>query len=155
MNSINPNAKLTENPIEAMNMIGSLRHRTVDVNVDEDFTITLRSLGAKDETETFVECMNYWGQAFLYKHKIETISRAIVAINEKPLVGVSVEEKKNLIGNWHQGLIDELYYEYAKLIGDIDNFLEKMSVVAETNAVGSQEAAKQKETLNSNTSKID
>ena len=157
-------AKMMEDPFEAMHSISELRHRTADIDIGDGMIVTLRSLGAKDETDSFVECMNYWGQAFLYKHKIETLARSIHAVNGQPLHGTEekaedrkkvIEEKRNILGKWHQEVIDDLYVEYARLSGNIDEYLDKMAVTAETNAAGIQEAQKQREIMNTDATKID
>lgn len=161
---MNADVKLMEDPFEAMQAVSELRHRTNDVDIGDGFVVTLRSLGAKDETESFVECMNFWGQAFLYKHKIEVLARSIHAVNNQPFHGPDVspeekkkviEEKKKIIGAWHQGVIDDLYVEYARLSGNIDEYLDKMAVVAETNAAGVQEALKQREVMNTDSPNLE
>jgi len=158
---MNEDAKMIEDPFEAMHAVSELRHRTVDVDIDDGMIVTLRSLGAKDETDTFVECMNFWGQAFLYKHKIETLARSITAINGN-YFQISDDEKKDMIdakkeilGSWHQDIIDELYSEYAGLTGRIDEYLEKMAVSAETNAAGYKDAKEKRELLNVDSNKLD
>lgn len=148
--------RMIEDPFEAMSEISNLKHRTTDVDVGDGHTVTIRSLGAKDETDTFIECMNYWGQAFLYKHKLETLARAITAIDGQSLpeeIDIAkkkklIEKKKEIIGKWHQEVIDDLYTEFAKLTSNLDAFLNKISLTSETNVTGIQEAEKQKNVLN-------
>lgn len=136
--------KKFEDPIEALKAISELRKRTVDVQVD-DFKITLRTLGAKEETETFIDCMRLNGQAFLYQHKIETISRAVVKINEVSIANVDFDIKKEVIGNWNQSLVDELYAKYAELIGSVDAFFEKMKMTSQTNVINNEKEIEKKE----------
>jgi hypothetical protein len=106
----------------------------------DDHTITVRTLGAKDETDTFVECMSLWGQAMIYRHKIETLCRAITHIDSISLEKVDTTEKKIIIESWSQQVVDDLYIEYAKLLGITDEFFEKIRMTAETNVVGFKEA---------------
>lgn len=131
--------KKFDDPLLALTAIAELRFRTKEVPLDEH-VITIRTLGAKDETDTFVECMSLWGQAMIYKHKIETLCRAITHIDSLSLEKISVMEKKIIIETWSQEIIDELYTEYAKLLGVTDDFFEKIKMTAETNIIGFKEA---------------
>jgi hypothetical protein len=146
--------------VEAMQAISEIGQRSKEIPLDDknEFKVNIRSLGAQDETDSFVECMNYWGQAFLYKHKIETLIRAITHVNELPIDDVSFSTKRVLIGSWSQTLVDELYMEYAKLIGSVDEFLDKIKLTAQTNVVGVRDSEKKQETekeLDSNEEKKD
>jgi hypothetical protein len=134
--------------VEAMMAISDIGRRSNEIHLDEknEFKVKIRSLGAQDETDSFVDCMNYWGQAFLYKHKIETLVRAITHVNELPIEDVSFSTKRTLIGSWSQVLVDQLYMEYAKLIGSVDDFLEKIKLTAQTNVVGVRDSEKKQET---------
>jgi len=127
---------------DAMKAIAVIDVRTLVITLNDDFKITIQSLGAKDETDTFVECMNYWGQAFLYRHKIETISRAIIKVNDQSVEDLALDTKKELIGRWSQTLVDRIYTEYAGLIGSVDAFIDKIKLTAQTNVVGVREAEK-------------
>ncbi len=131
--------KKFDDPITAMQAVAELRHRTKIVELD-NFKVTLRTLGTKDETDTFINCMHLWGQAFIYKHKIETLIFAIVQINGMSLDGVNEESKRAVIEKWSQDIVDELYLEYAKMIGSLDNYLQKIQLTAETNVVGAKDA---------------
>ncbi|MDO8640286.1 MAG: hypothetical protein Q7R33_01980 [Nitrosarchaeum sp.] len=131
--------KKFDDPLAAMNAVSDLKQRTKIVELDDNFKVTVRTLGAKDETDTFIECMNLWGQAFLYKHKLETLCRSIIDINGVSIQAVDIVLKRDIMGKWSQEVIDELYIEYARLIGNIDAFLEKMKLTAETNVVGAKE----------------
>lgn len=161
--NLDSNTRMIEDPFEALSEVSNIRHRTTEVDIGDGHIVTVRSLGAKDETDTFIECMNYWGQAFLYKHKLETLARAIVAVDGQTFAEEMditkkkkmLDRKKEIIGKWHQEIIDELYVEYAKLIGNIDAFLDKMSLTAETNAAGIQDAEKQRKVMNEKPVKLD
>jgi len=135
--------KKFDDPILAMNAISTLRFRTKEVPLDGHM-ITVSTLGAKDETDTFVECMSLWGQAMIYKHKTETLCRAITHIDGLSLEKINVMDKRVIIETWSQEVIDELYIEYAKLLGISDEFFEKIKMTAETNIIGFREA-KEKE----------
>ena len=147
--------KRTDDPMEAMKMIAEMQHRTIDVQINDDISVTLRSLGAKDETDTVGDCMQYWGQAYIYKHKIETLARSIIAINGKSFSPVLdsgpefdyltpenklLKAKRDAVGSWNQSLVDMLYNKYANMIQDVERFMEKIKITAETNAVGAREA---------------
>jgi len=132
--------KKFEDPLLVMNAIAELRHRSKDVIVDANFSVTIRSLGAKDETDSFIACMNLWGQAFIYQHKLETLSRAITHVNKISLDKLSTDEKRNIISTWSQDLVDELYLEYAKLLGSLDEFFKNIELTAQTNVIGVKDA---------------
>jgi hypothetical protein len=137
--------KKFDDPVLALNAIAELRFRSKEVPLD-DHIITVRTLGAKDETDTFVECMSLWGQAMIYRHKIETLCRAITHIDSISLEKVDTTEKRIIIESWSQQVVDDLYIEYAKLLGVTDEFFEKLRMTAETNVIGFKEAqAKDKE----------
>jgi hypothetical protein len=132
----------------AMAAISEIGQRTTTVTLVDDsheFKVTLRSLGAQDETDSFVDCMNFWGQAFLCKHKIETLVRCITHVNDQPIEDLEFEQRRQLIGKWGQALVDKLYIEYATLIGSVDDFLEKIKLTAKTNVVGFRDAAQSEE----------
>jgi len=157
-------SKIIDDPFVAMQEMSEIRHRTSDVDIGDGFIVTLKSLGAKDETDSFIECMNFWGQAFLYKHKIETIVRSMYAINNIPFHTADVsdeekkkiiEEKKKIVSSWHQTVIDDLYVEYAKLSGNVDEFLDKMALTAETNSVGLQDAEEKRKLMTSDSTNLD
>jgi len=139
--------KKFEDPLLAMNAISEIRHRSKDVPV-ENFIVTIRTLGAKDETDTFIDCMNLWGQAFIYQHKLETLCRAITHVNKMSLDKMSVNEKRQIISSWHQELIDELYVEYARLLTSIDNFFKNIEMTAQTNVIGVKDAEAKREAMN-------
>lgn len=134
--------KKFDDPVTALNAISELRQRAITKTID-DYKFTIKSLGAKDETDTFIDCMELWGQAFLYRHKIETLSRAITHINDVPLESVSIDDRRKIIGTWSQELVDELYLEYANLLGVLEAFLEKIRLTAETNVVGTKKYAEE------------
>lgn len=137
--------KKFDDPLSAMKAVSELRHRTKVVNLDDNFKITLRTLGTKKETDTFINCMHLWGQAFIYKHKIETLIHAIIQINDVQ-IDVDEDAKRSLIELWSQDVIDELYLEYATMIGSVESYLKKIQLTAETNVVGAKDAeAKQNE----------
>ena len=131
--------KKFDNPLVALTAISELRFRSKDITLD-DHVITIRTLGAKDETDSFIECMKLWGQAMIYKHKIETLCRSISHIDTIALDKISVDEKRLVIETWSQEVIDELYMEYAKLLGVTDEFFEKIRLTAETNIIGFKDA---------------
>ena len=128
--------------IEAMQAVSSIGQKTKVISIDNGFTITICSLGAQLETDSFIECMNFWGQAFIYKHKLETLSRCIIAINDQNTSEILLDERKQIIGSWSQGLVDNLYKEYAKLLGSVDEYLEKIKLTAQTNVIGVRDAEK-------------
>lgn len=136
--------KKFDNALTALSAISELRQRTVVKTIDE-YKFTIKSLGAKDETDTFIDCMQLWGQAFLYQHKIETLSRAITHVNDLPLESVSIDERRQIIGTWNQELVDELYLEYANLLGVLETFLDKIRLTSETNVIGSKKFTEEKE----------
>jgi len=140
--------KKFDDPLMAMKAVAELRHRSKDVEFD-DFKVTIRTLGTKKETDTFINCMNLWGQAFIYKHKIETLIRAITHINGLTLESVKEEDKRSVIESWSQDIVDEIYLEYAKLIGSVDLYLQKIQLTAETNVVGAKDAEEKKMLLES------
>ena len=146
--------KKFDDPIAAMQAVAELRHRTKIVELD-DFKVTLRTLGTKDETDTFINCMHLWGQAFIYKHKIETLIVAIVQINGMSLDGVNEESKRAVIEKWSQDIVDELYLEYAKMIGSLDNYLQKIQLTAETNVVGAKDAEIKQKAIKSDSNEGD
>jgi hypothetical protein len=139
--------KKFEDPLLAMNAISEIRHRSKDVTI-ENFVVTVRTLGAKDETDTFIECMNLWGQAFIYQHKIETLCRSITHVNKMSLDKMGISEKKQIISSWHQELIDELYLEYAKLLSSLDSFFKNIEITAQTNVIGVKDAEAKREAMN-------
>jgi len=147
--------KKFDDPITAMKAISELRRRTVDVPIEDGFTVTLRTLGTKSETDTFVNCMSLWGQAFLYKHKIETLISAITHINGLPLDSVSDVDKRSIIESWSQDLVDDLYIAYAKLVGAVDEFFEKIKLTAETNVIGAKEVLEKQKTIESDANKAE
>ena len=140
--------KKFDDPLMAMKAVAELRHRSKDVEFD-DFKVTIRTLGTKKETDTFINCMNLWGQAFIYKHKIETLIRAITHINGLTLESVKEEDKRSVIESWSKDIVDEIYLEYAKLIGSVDLYLQKIQLTAETNVVGAKDAEEKKMLLES------
>lgn len=131
--------KKFEDPMQAMQAVSELQQRSTDVEINDEFSITVRTLGAKDETESFIDCMNLWGQAFLLKHKMETLCRAITHINNVSIETIELEDKREVIGSWSQELVDELYLEYAKMLGSVDAFLKKIELTAQTNVIGAKE----------------
>jgi hypothetical protein len=132
--------------IEAMQAISSIGQRSKVITLNDQFKVTICSLGAQDETESFVDCMNFWGQAFLYKHKIETLSRCITKVNDQEITSdITLDMKREYIGKWSQSLVDNLYMDYAKLLGDVDEFLDKIKLTAQTNVVGVRDTEKKKE----------
>lgn len=138
--------KKFDDALLALTAVAELQQRSITVSLSDEFNVTIRSLGAKDETDTFIECMNFWGQAFIYKHKTETMCRCITHINGLSVTDVDILARKTIIESWNQGLIDNIYFEYAKLIGSVDDFFEKIKLSAQTNVVASKEAmAKVKE----------
>jgi hypothetical protein len=145
---VNVPVKKYDSAESAMAAISEIGQRTTTVPLVDDsheFKVTLRSLGAQDETDSFVDCMNFWGQAFLYKHKIETLVRCITHVNDQPIDSLSLDQRRKLIGQWGQSLVDKLFLEYAALIGAVDDFLEKVKLTAQTNVVGFRDAAEQAE----------
>ena len=146
--------KKFDDPLMAMKAVAELRHRSKDVEFD-DFKVTIRTLGTKKETDTFINCMNLWGQAFIYKHKIETLIRAITHINGLTLESVKEEDKRSVIESWSQDIVDEIYLEYAKLIGSVDLYLQKIQLTAETNVVGAKDAEEKKMLLESDSNEGD
>jgi len=131
--------KKFDDPMAAMRAVSELQQRSKEVPINDEFSVTVRTLGAKDETESFIDCMHLWGQAFLLKHKMETLCRAITYINETPIESVSLDDRRQIIGQWNQELIDQLYLEYAKMLGSIDDFMKKIELTAQTNVVGVRE----------------
>jgi len=130
--------KKIEDPIVALNSIAELKARSKEVTV-ENRIITIKTLGARDETDSFVECMKLWGQAMIYKHKLETMYRAITHIDGISLEKVDFTEKKMIIDTWKQEIIDQLYNEYAILLGIAEEFFEKIKFTAETNVIGAKD----------------
>jgi hypothetical protein len=128
--------KKFDSALDALNAVAELERRNATINIGDDFEVVIKSLGAEDETATFVDCMNTWGQAFVYKHKIETLSRSITQINGMSTETIDLNAKKLAIGQWQQVLVDHVYREYATLVGDIDEYFEKIKLTAETNVVG-------------------
>lgn len=141
--------KKFDDPMMAMRAVAELRHRSKDVEFD-DFKVTIRTLGTKKETDTFINCMNLWGQAFIYKHKIETLVRAITHINGLSLENIKEEDKRFVIESWSQEIVDEIYLEYAKIIGSVDLYLQKIQLTAESNVIGAKDAEEKKALLDSN-----
>lgn len=131
--------KKFDDPLMAMKAVADLRHRTKDVEFD-GFKVTIRTLGTKKETDTFINCMNLWGQAFIYKHKIETLIRSITHVNDLSVENVNEDDKRAIIEKWSQEIVDEIYLEYAKLIGSVDLYLQKIQLTAETNVIGAKDA---------------
>lgn len=139
----------------AMMAISEIGQRSITVplmNGKKDFNVTIRALGAQDETDSFVDCMNFWGQAFLCKHKVETLIRCITHVNDQPVDGLDLDQRRALIGQWRQSLVDKLYQDYAGLIGSVDEFFDKIKLTAQTNAVGFKEDSEktEKEVTDSN-----
>jgi len=132
--------KKFEDPLSAMKAVSELNHRSVDVKINEEFTVTVRTLGTDAETNTFIECMNLWGQAFIYKHKTETLIRSITHVNGLSLESIDEKVKRKVIESWNQDIVDEIYLEYAKLIGEVELYLEKIQLTAETNVIGAKDA---------------
>jgi len=132
--------KKFDDPLSAMKAVSELSHRSVDVNINEEFTVTVRTLGTKAETNTFIECMNLWGQAFIYKHKIETLIRSITHVNGLSLEDIKETDKREIIESWNQDIVDEIYLEYAKLIGEVESYLDRIQLTAETNVIGAKDA---------------
>lgn len=130
--------KKFDDPLIAMNAVAELRHRSTDVEFD-NFKVTVRTLGTKKETDTFINCMNLWGQAFIYKHKIETLIKAITHVNELSVEDINEDDKRAIIEKWSQDIVDEIYLEYAKLIGSVDLYLQKIQLTAETNIIGAKD----------------
>jgi hypothetical protein len=133
---------------DAMKAISEMGQRSTTVsltNENSDFKIAIKSLGAKDETDSFVDCMNFWGQAFLYKHKLETLARCITHVNDQTIDELDIDQRRFLIGQWQQSLVDKLYMEYARLLGSVDEFLDKIKLTAQTNVVGFRDAVERAE----------
>lgn len=138
--------KKSDNSWDAMGAIAKLQHKEINITIEE-ITITMRSLGAKEETDSFIECQHLWGQAFLFQHKIEVLSRSIIAVNGEKFSKIPADgddlsdekrmlnKKRELIGQWRQNLVDELYQKYANMIDDVDKFMEKVRISSETNAI--------------------
>jgi len=140
--------KKFDDPLSAMKAVSELNHRSVDVKIGSgDFVVTVRTLGTQDETNTFINCMHLWGQAFIYKHKVETLIRAITKINGLSLEDISEKEKREIIEEWNQDIVDEIYLEYAKLIGSVESYLEKIQLTAETNVIGAKDAEVKKQLI--------
>lgn len=138
--------KKFDDALTALNAISELRQRAIDKVIDE-YKFTIKSLGAKDETDTFISCMELWGQAFIYQHKIETLSRAITHVNDVSLESIGVDDRRQIIGTWNQELVDELYLEYANLLGILETFLDKIRLTSETNVVGAKKYKEEKEKI--------
>ena len=147
--------KKFDSAIQAMQAISEIGQQTINVPISEDFSITLSSLGAKDETDSFIDCMNYFGQAFLYKHKTETLVRSMISVNDLSLDEIELDVKRELIGRWSQSLVDKIYFEYAKLTGSVESFLEKIKLTAQTNIIGKREQDLKDEQEDSNKEKKD
>jgi hypothetical protein len=138
--------KKFDDPLLAMQAVAELHQRSKIIKLN-DFEIIVRTLGTKDETDTFINCMNLWGQAFIYKHKIETLILAITHINGLSLENVNIEKRREIINLWNQEIVDEIYLEYAKLIGSIEKFLQNIQLTAETNVIGAKDAENKKEMI--------
>lgn len=140
--------KKIDDPLLAMKAVAELYKRSKVVELNE-FEITIRTLGTKDETDTFINCMNLWGQAFIYKHKIETLILAITHVNGLSLENIEIEVRREIINKWNQQIIDEIYFEYAKLIGSVEKFLQNIQLTAETNVIGAKDVENKKEIIKS------
>lgn len=132
--------------LELLKTLAQSSHKHIDIKLGDGFTIKLRSLTAKEETEVFAELDGYKGVTFFYNHKLATLCRSIIEINgntfdidvkspknfstlpddEKEVIRLDVEakkeqlmqEKRAIISELPASVVDVLYKSYASMIGE-------------------------------------
>lgn len=130
-------------PILMLDEIGKVGKVEKEVEISKGLKVTLSTITAIEELEIFRDCRNDDGYSYLTRNKIETLSRAIKAVNgirfDYEAIEDSVEKEqerqktvfnlRNKINTWGDEVVTYLYVEWLKIIGDSESYLKKIGII--------------------------
>ena len=137
--------KLLKDPFDVLSKLAEIGKEVEEVIINDNFKITLSTIGAEDEAEIFAAAQKTTGTTEYFSiTKRETLARAIIAVN-----GLSLKEYEKLqdaktydtikaetltklrkiISEWNENLVSFAYNKWSVLIKRSEDKLVAMKIL--------------------------
>jgi hypothetical protein len=138
--------KLIDDPFEFLEQISEIGKMTKEIPVTENFKVKVSTLNSDDDSAILANTDNAKGTEFFTRFRQETLSFAIIAINDKPLdfyekiedekerkikKDEAIAKKLNIIKKWSDDVLNYVYSQYTEMLEENEKKLIEMGIVKE------------------------